>query len=34
VLQLLKRLQAASALLVLDEIDKVGEGKNNGSILD
>ncbi|MBK3398513.1 MULTISPECIES: AAA family ATPase [Methylobacterium] len=33
-LQLLKRLQAASALLVLDEIDKVGEGKNNGSILD
>ena len=33
-LQLLKRLQAASALLVLDEIDKVGEGKLNGSMLD
>lgn len=33
-LQLLKRLQAASALLVLDEIDKVGEGKNNGNLLD
>ncbi len=33
-LQLLKRLQAASALLVLDELDKVGEGKVNGSMLD
>ncbi|MFY9293405.1 MAG: hypothetical protein WAP03_22295 [Methylorubrum rhodinum] len=33
-LQLLKRLQAASALLVLDEIDKVGEGKQNGNLLD
>lgn len=33
-LQLLKRLQAASALLVLDELDKVGEGKLNGSMLD
>lgn len=33
-LQLLKRLQAASALLVLDEIDKVGEGRNNGNMLD
>lgn len=33
-LQLLKRLQAASALLVLDELDKVAEGKLNGSMLD
>ncbi|MBE7197326.1 MAG: AAA family ATPase [Parafilimonas terrae] len=33
-LQLLKRLQAASALLVLDELDKVGEGKQNGNLLD
>ena len=33
-LQLLKRLQAASALLVLDEIDKVGESKSNGNLLD
>ncbi|MFC6776958.1 AAA family ATPase [Methylobacterium gregans] len=33
-LQLLKRLLAASALIVLDELDKVGSGTQNGSLLD
>lgn len=33
-LQLLKRLGAASALLVLDELDKVGTGNQNGNLLD
>jgi len=33
-LQLLKRLGAASALLVLDELDKVGTGTQNGNLLD
>ncbi|MBD8907192.1 AAA family ATPase [Methylorubrum zatmanii] len=33
-LQLLKRLQSASGLIILDEIDKVGTGTTNGSLLD
>lgn len=33
-LQLLKRLQAASACIILDEIDKVGTGTTNGNLLD
>lgn len=33
-LQLLKRLGAASGLIVLDEIDKTGTSQNNGSLLD
>jgi hypothetical protein len=33
-LQLLKRLGLASGLIVLDELDKVGTGTTNGSLLD
>lgn len=33
-LQLLKRLQSASGLIILDELDKVGTGTTNGNLLD